>query len=55
MCPWIDQGYPKKVSNTCNFTFELYLRKGAFGNVKLVNDTLVTTGNFQGFETPFMT
>ena len=43
----------KEVSNTCNFTLELYLRKGAFGNVKLINDTLVTTGNFQGFETPY--
>ena len=43
----------KEVSNTCNFTLELYLRKGAFGNVKLINDTLITTGNFQGFETPY--
>ena len=43
----------KEVSDTCNFTLELYLRKGAFGNVKLINGSLVTTGNFQGFETPY--
>ena len=34
-----------------NFDEKLFLIQ--FGNVKLINDTLVTTGNFQGFETPY--